>query len=285
MQLHDAGVVITGGGNGIGAAMARRFAALGARVVVNDLHTGSCDAVANEIGGFSVPGDAASASGAQDLVDAARAHLGAIDLFCANAGVGTGGGPEAPEDDWDLAWQVNVMAHVRAARALLPDWLERGRGHFLATVSAAGLLTMLGSAPYSVTKHGALAFAEWMQITYADRGVTVQALCPQGVRTAMLEASGSAGKLLLGAESISPEQAADAVVKGLADGGFLILPHPEVAGYYAARATDPDRWQGQMRKLQRLISSEAVGDGASGAAPAAAIGGASATTDGEGVAQ
>ena len=272
MQLHDAGVVITGGGNGIGAAMARRFAALGARVVVNDLHAGSCEAVASEIGGFSAPGDAATAAGAQALVDAARAHLGAIDLFCANAGVGTGGGPEAPEDDWDLAWQVNVMAHVRAARALLPDWLERGRGHFLATVSAAGLLTMLGSAPYSVTKHGALAFAEWMQITYADRGVTVQALCPQGVRTAMLEASGTAGKLLLGAESISPEQAADAVVAGLADGGFLILPHPEVAGYYAARAADPDRWQGQMRKLQRLISSEAVADGASGAPEAATDG-------------
>jgi len=277
MQLHDAGVVITGGGNGIGAAMARRFAALGARVVVNDLHAEWCDAVASEIGGFSAPGDAATAAGAQALVDVARAHLGAIDLFCANAGVGTGGGPEAPEDDWDLAWQVNVMAHVRAARALLPDWLERGRGHFLATVSAAGLLTMLGSAPYSVTKHGALAFAEWMQITYADRGVTVQALCPQGVRTAMLAASGTAGKLLLGAESISPEQAADAVVAGLADGGFLILPHPEVAGYYAARAADPDRWQGQMRKLQRLISSEAVAHSA-GAAPEAA-------TDSEGAAR
>ncbi|HEY7174759.1 MAG TPA: SDR family oxidoreductase, partial [Micromonosporaceae bacterium] len=190
MQLHGAGVVITGGGNGIGAAIARRFAADGARVVVNDLHAGSCDAVASEIGGFAVPGDAASADGAQRLVDAAREHLGEIDLFCANAGVGTGGGPDAPEDDWDLAWQVNVMAHVRAARALLPDWLERGRGHFLATVSAAGLLTMIGSAPYSVTKHGALAFAEWLSITYADRGVTVQALCPQGVRTAMLDASG-----------------------------------------------------------------------------------------------
>ena len=280
MQLHDAGVVITGGGNGIGAAMARRFAALGARVVVNDLHAGSCDAVASEIGGFSAPGDAATAAGAQALVDTARAHLGAIDLFCANAGVGTGGGPEAPEDDWDLAWQVNVMAHVRAARALLPDWLERGRGHFLATVSAAGLLTMLGSAPYSVTKHGALAFAEWMQITYADRGVTVQALCPQGVRTAMLEASGTAGKLLLGAESISPEQAADAVVAGLDDGRFLILPHPEVAGYYAARAADPDRWQGQMRKLQRMISAEAGVDGERAGGATAATTGRSAATAG-----
>jgi NAD(P)-dependent dehydrogenase (short-subunit alcohol dehydrogenase family) len=254
VRLDGAGVVITGAGNGIGAAMARRFAAEGARVVVNDLHDGSCAAVAEEIGGFAAPGDAATAVGAQRLVDVARDHLRGIDLFCANAGVGTGGGPDAPEDDWDLAWQVNVMAHVRAARALLPGWLERGRGHFLATVSAAGLLTMLGSAPYSVTKHGALAFAEWMQITYADRGITAQALCPQGVRTAMLEASGDTGKLLLGAEAISPEQAADAVVAGLASGEFLILPHPEVARYYAARAADPDGWQNNMRKLQRRVT-------------------------------
>ena len=252
--------------------MARRFAALGARVVVNDLHAGSCDAVASEIGGFAVPGDAATAAGAQALVDAARAHLGAIDLFCANAGVGTGGGPEAPEDDWDLAWQVNVMAHVRAARALLPDWLERGRGPLPGH--------RLGGRPADDARVGAVLGDETRRagvrrvdaITYADRGMTVQALCPQGVRTAMLEASGTAGKLLLGAESISPEQAADAVVAGLADGRFLILPHPEAAGYYAARAADPDRWQGQMRKLQRLISSEAVADGASGAPEAATDG-------------
>src|SRR5215475_3785920 len=245
MQLHGAGVVITGGAHGIGAAMARRFAAEGARVVVNDLHADACEDVAEEIGGFAIVGDAATASGAQRLVDGAREALGSIDLFCANAGVGTGGGPDAPESDWDLAWQVNVMAHVRAARALLPDWLERGHGHFLATVSAAGLLTMLGSAPYSVTKHGALAFAAGMQITYADRGVTVQALCPQGVRTAMLDASGETGRLLLGA---------DAIVAGLASGQFLILPHPAVADYYAARATDPDRWQHGMRRLQRMVT-------------------------------
>ena len=126
------------------------------------------------------------------------------------------------------------MAHVRAARALLPDWLERGRGHFLATVSAAGMLTMLGAAPYSVTKHGALAFAEWMSITYGHRGITVQALCPQGVRTAMLEASGETGKLVLGAGRDHADELADAVVEALADGRFLILPHPEAADYYVA---------------------------------------------------
>ncbi|HKD98568.1 MAG TPA: SDR family oxidoreductase [Micromonosporaceae bacterium] len=259
MDLNGAGVVITGGGAGIGAALARRFAAEGARIVVGDVNADGARAVAEEVGGLAVPGDAASESGASALVAAARAHFGEIDLFCANAGVGTGGGPEAPEADWELAWQVNVMAHVRAARAVLPGWLARGRGHFLATVSAAGLLTMLGAAPYSVTKHGALAFAEWMSITYADRGVTVQALCPQGVRTAMLAASGDAGKILLDAESITPEELAETVVRDLGNGKFLILPHPEVAGYYAARATDPDRWIANMRKLQGRIAP-AAGD-------------------------
>jgi NAD(P)-dependent dehydrogenase (short-subunit alcohol dehydrogenase family) len=250
MELNGAGIVITGGGSGIGAALARRFAGLGARVVVNDLNAAGAEKVAAEIGGFAVPGDAATTAGAESLVAAAREHLGAIDLFCANAGVGTGGGPEASDEDWDLAWQVNVMAHVRAARALLPDWLERGQGHFLATVSAAGLLTMLGAAPYSVTKHGALAFAEWMSITYGHRGITVQALCPQGVKTPMLEASGEAGKVVLLANAITTDVLADAVVKGLSDGQFLILPHPEAAEYYTTRASQPDRWIGGMRKMQ-----------------------------------
>jgi NAD(P)-dependent dehydrogenase (short-subunit alcohol dehydrogenase family) len=257
MELAGAGVVVTGGGSGIGAALATRFASLGARVVVNDLNAAGAEKVAAAIGGLAVPGDAASASGAESLVATAREHLGAIDLFCANAGVGTGGGPEAPDADWDLAWQVNVMAHVRAARALLPDWLARGRGHFLATVSAAGMLTMLGAAPYSVTKHGALAFAEWMSITYGHRGITVQALCPQGVQTPMLDASGETGKLVLGASAITTDVLADAVVRGLADGGFLILPHPEVADYYTARAAQTDRWIGGMRKIQMHVEEAA----------------------------
>ncbi len=252
-ELAYAGVVVTGAGHGIGAALADRFAALGARVVVNDLDVDAANDVAGRIGGFAVPGDAASPSGAEALVAAAKQHLGAIDLFCANAGVGTGGGPDAPEGDWDLAWQVNVMAHVRAARALLPDWLERGQGRFLATVSAAGLLTMLGSAPYSVTKHGALAFAEWMSITYRDRGIITQALCPQGVRTHMLDASGPQGKAILESSAITVEEVADAVVEGLQGDKFLILPHPEVATYYAHRGADPDRWAAQMAKLQSSV--------------------------------
>ncbi len=257
MELEGAGVVVTGGGSGIGAALATRFASLGARVVVNDLNAEGAERVAAEIGGLAVPGDAASTDGVKALVEAAKAHLGAIDLFCANAGVGTGGGPEAPDEAWDLAWQVNVMAHVRAARELLPDWLERGKGHFLSTVSAAGMLTMLGAAPYSVTKHGALAFAEWMSITYGHRGITVQALCPQGVRTPMLEASGETGKIVLVPNAITTDVLADSVVEALADGRFLILPHPEAAEYYVARAAQPERWIGGMRKLQMQVEQYA----------------------------
>ena len=256
MKLDGAGVVVTGGGSGIGAALARRFAAAGARVVVNDLDPATAASVAAELGegALAVPGDAASAEGVDALIEAATAHLGAIDLYCANAGVG---GAPTLEDEagWELAWNVNVLAHVRAARALLPGWLERGRGHFLATVSAAGLLTMLGAPAYSVTKHGALAFAEWLSATYGDKGVTVQALCPQGVRTAMMDASGKAGEVLLVPTAIEPEDVADTVIAALEDGRFLILPHPEAAGYYAYRASNTDQWLASMRKMQAEIES------------------------------
>ncbi|MFD6417672.1 SDR family oxidoreductase [Streptomyces sp. NPDC060194] len=238
-------VVVTGAGGGIGAALARRFAAEGARVVVNDLDADRAAAVAAEIGGTAVPGDASA------IVEEARAALGGtIDTWCANAGV-TGAGGLDPVADWALAWDVNVMAHVRAAQALLPHWLERGGGRFVSTVSAAGLLTMIGAAPYSVTKHGALAFAEWLSLTYRHRGVRVHAICPQGVRTAMLDASGTAGELVLAPTAIEPEDVADALFEGIAEDRFLILPHPEVADYYRARAADPDRWLGQMNRLQQ----------------------------------
>ncbi|WP_150246026.1 SDR family oxidoreductase [Nocardiopsis quinghaiensis] len=253
MDLTDTGAVVTGAGNGIGAALARRLAGAGARVVVNDLDAGAAEAVAAEIGGVAVPGDAAGEAGVTALVAEAGAHLGGIDLYVANAGVGVGGGPEASEADWDLAWQVNVMAHVRAARELVPGWLERGHGRFLTTVSAAGLLTMLGSAPYSVTKHAALSFSEWMAATYGDRGITVQCICPLGVRTNLLESSGETGQAILSPEAITPEEVADAVMVGLADERFLILPHPQVADYYAARATDTDRWLAGMRRLQAKV--------------------------------
>jgi NAD(P)-dependent dehydrogenase (short-subunit alcohol dehydrogenase family) len=251
--VAGAGVVVTGGGSGIGAALARRFTAEGARVVINDINAGAAAAVAASCGAVAVPGDAASAAGVAALVTAARGELGEIDLYCANAGIARGGGPDAAEADWDDSWQVNVMAHVRAAGLLTGPWLDRGRGHLICTVSAAGLLSMVGSAPYSVTKHAALAFAEWMALTYAHRGITVQAICPQGVRTGMLDGSDARAEKVLGDSVIQPEAVADAVIEGMADGRFLILPHPEVGGMYAGRAAEPDRWLRGMNKLQRRV--------------------------------
>ncbi|MBW8704551.1 1-deoxy-11-beta-hydroxypentalenate dehydrogenase [Streptomyces sp. MBT84] len=244
--VQDAGVVVTGAGGGIGAALARRFAAGGARVVVNDLDADRAKAVAGEIGGIAVPGDASA------IVAEARDALGGtVDVYCANAGLGSGGTEAAEEEVWAQAWDLNVMAHVRAARALLPDWLERGEGRFVSTVSAAGLLTMIGAAPYSVTKHGAFAFAEWLSLTYRHRGLKVHAICPQGVRTDMLTASGSAGELVLAPTAIDPEDVADALFEGIENNRFLILPHPEVAGYYRARAAEPDRWLAGMNHIQQ----------------------------------
>jgi NAD(P)-dependent dehydrogenase (short-subunit alcohol dehydrogenase family) len=257
-EANGAGVVVTGSGAGIGAALARRFAAAGARVVVNDLDADACRAVAAEIDGIALPGDAASEDGVRALISGARAALGAeIDIYCANAGVGEGFGLDAPDAAWDRSWDVNVMAHVRAARLLTPGWVERGRGHLITTVSAAGVLTMVDAAPYSVTKHAAYAFAEWMSITYGARGVTVQAVCPLGVRTAMLDATGKAGRLVLADGAIEPEEVADVVVEAAAAGTpFLVLPHPDVARMYAGRAADPDRWLTGMRKLQARLESD-----------------------------
>ncbi|MFB7528786.1 SDR family oxidoreductase [Streptomyces sp. NPDC056178] len=244
--VHGAGVVVTGAGGGIGAALARRFAAEGARVVVNDLDETGIGPLAEEIGATAVAGDASW------IVDAARDALdGTVDIYCANAGLASPGDAFADEEVWAAAWDVNVMAHVRAARALLPHWLERGSGRFVSTASAAGLLTMIGAAPYSVTKHGAVAFAEWLSLTYRHRGVKVHAICPQGVRTDMLTAAGSAGELVLVPGAIEPEAVADALFDAMAEDRFLVLPHPEVAGYYRARTKDTDHWLGNMNHLQQ----------------------------------
>ncbi|WP_435830380.1 SDR family NAD(P)-dependent oxidoreductase [Micromonospora echinospora] len=259
MTLAEAGVVVTGAGSGIGAALATRFAAAGARVVVNDVDAPAARAVAARIGGHAHPADAADPAGVTALVDAARDRFGAVDLFCANAGVASGGGPDASDETWARAWRVNVMSHVYAARALLPHWLAAGRGRMLVTASAAGLLTLLGNAPYSVTKHAAVGFAEWLRASYAHRGVTVQALCPQGVRTPMLADADGLSAALLDDTAVTPEQVADCVVEALADDRFLVLPHPQVAGWYARRADDPDRWLRAMNRTQRDAERERHG--------------------------
>ena len=251
--IDGAGAVVTGGGAGIGRALARGLAAAGARVVINDLDADAAAAVAEQTGGYAVPGDASTEQGVRDLIAAAREQLGWIDIYCSNAGIAVGTDPQTPDSVWQQAWDVNVMAHVRASRELLPDWLERGRGCFVVTASAAGLLTMLGSATYSATKHAAEAYAEWLAATYAHRGLTVHCICPQGVNTAMLAASGQAGQVVLKDAAIEPEQVAEALLAGMAAGQFLILPHPEVRGYYELRASDTDKWLRGMSRMQQRI--------------------------------
>jgi NAD(P)-dependent dehydrogenase (short-subunit alcohol dehydrogenase family) len=261
-SVTGAGVVVTGGGSGIGAALARRFVAEGARVVINDINGEAAVAVAESCdtsgGGqaVAIAADAASVDGVEALIAGARAELGEIDMYCANAGIARRGGPEVSEADWADSWNVNVMAHVRAARLLLGPWLERGSGHLICTVSAAGLLATPGSAPYSVTKHAALGFAEWLSLTHRHRGITVQAICPMGVRTNMFDGSDPKSEKLLGPEAIMPADVADVVMEAIADGRFLILPHPQAAGMYAGRAADPDRWLAGMSKLQQWLEEE-----------------------------
>ena len=255
-------VVVTGAGGGIGAALARRFAAGGARVVVNDLDASAAEVVAGEIGGRAVPGDASSDADVRRLVDTAWTELGGIDVFCANAGVLSAGDEDTPDAVWERDFAVNVLSHVYAARALLPRWLDTERGgRLLVTVSAAGLLTLLGSAPYAVTKHAALAFAEWLRATYAHRGLIVQALCPQGVRTDMLARGsehGSAAAAQLAADALEPDEVADVAVRAMDGDGFLILPHPAVAEYYRRRAGDPDRWLAGMNRMQQVFERAAL---------------------------
>jgi NAD(P)-dependent dehydrogenase (short-subunit alcohol dehydrogenase family) len=253
MNLSGSGAVVTGGGNGIGRALARRLAAGGARVVVNDLDAAAATAVADEIGGSAVPADVSTEEGVLALVAAACEYLGEIDVYCSNAGIAAGTAADGTDEIWQRSWEVNVMAHVRAARQLLPGWLDRQDGRMVITASAAGLLTMLGTAPYSVTKHAAVGYAEWLAATYGHRGLQVHCVCPQGVRTNMLAGSGRAGDVVLQQGAIEPEAVADAVWEGMADGRFLILPHPEVAGYYALRAEDTDKWLRGMNRLQQRI--------------------------------
>ena len=258
MELPDKVAVVTGGASGIGQAMARRFAAEGARgVVVADLDGDGAERVAEEIGDAALPlkCDVTDPGHADALMDAAESAFGPVDLFCANAGVAVGFDMATPAD-WDLAFGVNIRAHIVAAERLLPGWLERGSGYFLATASAAGIASQIGSAPYAVTKHAAVAFAEWLSITYGARGIGVSCLCPMGVNTAMLADGGDQlgiRAVRAAAPVLEPEDVAIAVVDGLKSGQFLILPHPEVLEFLRRKAADYDRWLSGMRRLQASL--------------------------------
>ncbi len=268
VDLTSSRVVVTGAAGGIGAALARRFHADGASVVVADTNGDGIRSVAAELDAlrpgtaFSVVADLSTENGNRSLVEEARRLLGGIDLFVANAGVGLGTLLEVTsEDDWATSFDVNLHAHRWAARALLPEWLERGSGYFCSTASAAGLLAQIGSAPYSVSKHAAVAFAEWMSITYGDRGVRVSCLCPQGVNTAMLTGGdlgdNAAGDVVRASgDVLEPEQVADIVAAAIADERFLILPHPQVADFETKKVADRDRWIAGMRRLQRRVLGE-----------------------------
>jgi len=255
MNLREKVVVVTGGANGIGRALCRRFAAEKAKAIfVADIDEAGATRVANEIHGTPVRVDVAREADLHRLVKQVTDKHGSIDLFCSNAGILFPGGEETSDADWQRIWNINVMAHVHGARAVLPGMLARKQGYLLQTVSAAGLLTIIGAAPYAVTKHAALAFAEWLAITYGDRGIKVSALCPIGVRTDMLLKDESSVAASILQTAIEPEQVADAVVKGLADEKFLILPHPEALEFFRRKASDYDGWLSGMRRLQASLN-------------------------------
>lgn len=267
MELEGKVAVVTGGAGGIGRALAERFVEEGARgVVVADLATASPEEVAESLGtpraiGFS--GDVTDEATVRELVEWAEQAYGPVDLFCANAGVAVGAGLEDDDAVWDLAFGVNIRSHVYAARALVPGWLRSGGGYFLTTASAAGMLTQIGSAPYAVTKHAAVAFAEWLSVTYGSRGIRVSCLCPMGVNTAMLGAGMdaddglTAGDVVRAAGGVvEPEQVADDVVDALREERFLVLPHPEVLTFFQRKASDYDRWLAGMRRLQAQVTGD-----------------------------
>jgi len=255
MELRDRHIVVTGAASGIGRALAHRFAAEGAHMVVADLDGSGAEGVAEEVQGLGVRTDVSRREEVEALIAEAEEKGGPIDVFFSNAGVpGPGGGPiEAPIDAWQPTWDVNVMAHIWAARALLPKMLDRGDGYLLNTASAAGLLTHVAALPYTVTKHAAVALAEWLSINYRDQGIKVSCLCPQAVRTPMMMATvedSSGASVLASGDMIEPEEVADVTVEAMREERFLILPHPEVARYMAVKATEPERWLAGMRRLR-----------------------------------
>jgi NAD(P)-dependent dehydrogenase (short-subunit alcohol dehydrogenase family) len=256
MEIKDKVVVVTGGASGIGKALCERFAQDGARgVVVADLDAARAGVVADAIGGMAVGVNVGVEAEMQALVQAATARFGQVDVFCSNAGIIVRGDEGTPNVDWQRHWDVNVMAHVYAARAVLPQMLERGEGYLVQTASAAGLLSQVNAAPYSVTKHAAVGFAEWLSIAHGDRGIRVSCLCPQGVLTPMLMGADGQqrSKSFLGEGAVSPEAVAVEVVKAMREERFLVLPHPEVLTFLQRKTADYDRWIRGMRRLREKV--------------------------------
>ncbi len=251
MEIEGKVAIITGAASGIGRAMAERFTALGAeQVVVADVTEDVLQEVADSIGADAVVTDVSDENAVKTLVDVAEDRYGQIDILCSNAGIMVKGGPEVANEDWERIWQINVMAHVYAARAALPGMIQRGEGYILNTASAAGLLTQVGSAPYAVTKHAAVGFAEWLAVTYGDRGLKVSVLCPQAVRTGMSAQGGGAEGVASLDGQMEPEELCDYVVEAIYNENFLVLPHPEVLTYIQRKTSDYDRWLRGMRRLQ-----------------------------------
>jgi NAD(P)-dependent dehydrogenase (short-subunit alcohol dehydrogenase family) len=261
MELSGKHVVVTGAAGGIGRALAERFHAEGADVVAADLDGAGAAATAAGLdaarpgSAVGVAADVSTEDGNRELVEAAEAAFGQVDLFFANAGVGIGRGLDSPETEWATAFAVNVHAHRWAAKYLVPGWVARGEGYFCSTASAAGLLSQIGSAPYTLTKHAAVAFAEWLSITYGDAGVRVSCLCPQGVNTNMLRAGddpsvGTTSVVRAAGVVLEPHEVAEVVVAAIRAETFLILPHPEVLTYLQRKTGDYDRWLTGMRRLQ-----------------------------------
>jgi NAD(P)-dependent dehydrogenase (short-subunit alcohol dehydrogenase family) len=265
VELKDKCIVVTGGGSGIGAGLVRRFAQEGAAgILVADLDGARAQAVADavvaEVGGpsrvLAQRTDVSVEADVQALIAHATQTFGRVDLLCSNAGIIRDGGLETPDAEWQRCWDVNLMAHVYGARAVLPQMLARGSGYLLNTASAAGLLAHPTSATYSVSKHAAVSLAEWLAINYGDKGIGVSCLCPQGVRTPMLLGTGGDRQSFLLEGSVGTEDVAEAVVQALRERRFLVLPHPEVQDYVRGKAADVDRWLGGMRRLR--AKSEAM---------------------------
>jgi len=256
MDWKDKVVVVTGAAGGIGRALCRRIHAEQVRgIVVSDLDPSATSASAADVGGLAVPADVSNESDIQSLIRQAEDALGPVDIFISNAGITVKGGVDVPDPDWTRLWNVNVMAHVYASRALLPAMVQRGSGYLINVASAAGVLTEIGSAPYSVTKHGAVALAEWLSVHYQKKGIKVSCVCPAGVATPFLDLSDPIHQFLQ-MSAVTPEHVAECIVQGVKDEKFLILPHPEVAEFFAFKTQDYDRWLKNFARVHEKIEKK-----------------------------